>query len=153
MNSQQTPVAGPGKFQWNTGGWFGSSLGSSAWMIVTSCFLFTNDQPLVATVPVGGFLLILIASLVLWNRRNRMLPFPALMVMLSLMAFVIPSVWMIVQVYGSSDSKSAMNWPATAWSTVFVVALVPVIMLWFAYLERSATTHNLEMTQNAKTVA
>lgn len=71
------------------------------------------------------------------------------MSMLGLMAFAIPCAWLVVQSYGSFDSKSAMNWPASLWSTTIVIALVPVIMVWFAYLERSQLAQNIDVKQNA----
>jgi hypothetical protein len=153
MNSNQNSISGPGKFQWNAGGWFGSSLGGSAWMLVTSCFLFAHNQPLVAMIPIVGFIVILFASIVLWSRRDRVFPFSALMAILGLMAFTIPFVWIIIQKYGSFQSKNAMNWPDSTWSTVFVLTLVPAIMMWFVYLERSMAAQNRGLTPNSKTVA
>jgi hypothetical protein len=153
MNSNKTPVAGPGKFQWNAGGWFGSSLGSSAWMLGTSGCLFACNQQLIAIIPGIGFVAIVLTSIALWNRRNCIYPFSALMTILGLIAFTNPFVWLIVQTLGSAESKSAMNWPASSWSTVFAIAIVPVVMLWFIYLERTAIARDSELTQNSKTVA
>ena len=153
MNSNPTPVAGAGKFQWNAGGWFGSSLGSSAWMPGTSGCLFAYNQQLIAMIPGIGFIVIVLTSIALWNRRNCIYPFSALMTILGLIAFTNLFVWMIVQTLGSAEFKSAMNWPASSWATVFAIGIVPVIMLWFTYLERTAIARNSEMTQNSKTVA
>ena len=153
MNSNPTPVAGPGKFQWNAGGWFGSSLGSSAWMLGTSGCQFAYNQQLIGMIPALAFVAILLTSIVLWNRRNCIYPFSALMMMLGLIAFTNPFVWLIVQTLGSAESKIAMNWPASSWATIFAIGIVPVIMLWFTYLERTAIARNSELTQNAKTVA
>ena len=108
--SNPIPVNGPGKFQWNAGGWFGASLGSSAWMLVTSCFLVAHNQPLVATIAASGFLAIFFASLVLWRRRDRVHPFHALMAIPGLMAFTLPIVWLFVPTYASAESKNAINW-------------------------------------------
>ena len=150
MKNNPIPVIGPGKFQWNAGGWFGSTLGSSAWMLVTSSVLIAHNQPLLATIAASGFFAILGASLMLWIHRDRVLPFPALMAILGFMAFTIPLVWLFVQTYASAESKNAMNWPVSQWSTVFVFIPVPAIMIWFAYLERSAKLHNQSPRQNAK---
>ena len=32
--SEKRPMPGPGQFQWNTGGWFGSQLGCTARLVV-----------------------------------------------------------------------------------------------------------------------
>ena len=153
MKSNPIPVTGPGKFQWNAGGWFGASLGSSAWMLVTSCSLVAHNQPFAATISASGFLAILVASLVLWMRRDRVYPFHALMAILGLMAFTLPMVWLFVQTYASAESKKAMNWPVSQLPTVFVILLVPAIMLWFIYLERLAKTHRQTIRQKSETVA
>ena len=150
MKSNPIPVTGPGKFQWNAGGWFGSTLGSSAWMLVTSCFLIAHNQPWIATIAASGFLANLIASLVLWNHRDRVLPFSALMAILGFMAFTLPLVWLFVQTYASAESRNAMNWPASQWSTVFVLILVPAIMIWFTYLERLERLQHQSPRQNPK---
>ena len=138
MKSNSVSIIGPGKFQWNGGGWFGSTLGSSAWMLVTCCFLIAHNQPWVASIVAVGFLTNLIASIALWVYRDRIYPFSALMSILGLMAFTIPLMWTLVQHYASDEFKNAMNWPVSQWSTIFVSVLIPAIMIWFAYLERSA---------------
>jgi hypothetical protein len=136
MKNNSNPLKGPGRFQWSAGGWFGSSLGSSAWTLVTSYFLVVHHQPFLAAIAASGFLAILIASLVLWTLREQVFPFTALMAILSLMAFTLPMVWLVVLSYGSAEAKNAMNWPISPWPTVFVFALIPSLMIWFAYLER-----------------
>jgi hypothetical protein len=140
LKSNPVPIIGPGKFQWNAGGWFGSTLGCSAWMLVTSSFLIAQNQPWVAAISASGFLATLVASLVLWIHRDRVSPFPALMAILGFMAFTLPLVWLFVQTYASAESENAMNWPVSRWPTVFVFLLVPAIMVWFTYLERLAKT-------------
>jgi len=134
------PLVGPGHFQWNAGGWFGSSLGSSAWMIVASCFLALHDQPTLAMVPAVGFAIVLLASLLLWARRNRIYPFPAMMGLLGLLAVAISLALIVVSSNGSPAALAAMNWPASIWPTVLVCAIAPALMIWFLVLERLATT-------------
>ena len=90
MAQANKPLSGPRRFQWNAGGWFGASLGSSAWMVVTSCFVAVHDQPLLAFIPAVGFTIVLIASLTLWARRNHIYPFTAMMWLLGLIAIVMP---------------------------------------------------------------
>ena len=153
MHTSTKPVVGTGKFQWNAGGWFGSSFGSSAWMLVVTYYLVANSQSTVAMVPAIGFLVIMIAALLLWSRRDRIYPYAAMMTILGLMAFVIPFVWMVVQNYGSLQSRAAMNWPNSQWSTVFVFVLVPAMMVWFQYVERLAVSQNCTLRQDSNTVA
>ena len=132
------PIIGSGKFQWNAGGWFGGSIGSSAWMIVAAGSMLLNNQPLVAMIPALGFAVILIASLLLWSRRDRIYPFTAMMALLGLFALILPLVWILIHVYGSAQSRAAMNWPDSLWSLMPVFALVPALMTWFLILEHTA---------------
>ena len=153
MTMSSRPLVGPGHFQWNAGGWFGSSLGGSAWMIVTSCFLALHDQPTLAMVPAVGFAIVLFASLLLWARRNRIYPFPAIMGLLGLLAVAIPLVIVVVSSNGSPAALAAMNWPASTWPTVLVCAIAPASMIWFLVLERSATTKPDTMKPDSTIVA
>ena len=153
MTTSSKSLVGPGRFQWNAGGWFGSSLGGSAWMIVTSCFLVFHNQPTLALVPAGGFAIVLFASLLLWTRRDRFYPFPALMALLGLLAIAIPFVSIVVASYGSPAALVAMNWPVSTWPTVLVCAIAPGLMIWFLFLERSVTAKPDTKKPDSKIVA
>jgi hypothetical protein len=115
---------------------FGSSLGSSAWMIVASCFLLLNDQRLLATIPAIAFAMVLVASLILWARRDRIDPLPAMMFLLGVLTLTFPIVWITVHSYGSQTALAAMNWPESRWPSFLVCVTVPVLMLWFLVLDR-----------------
>jgi hypothetical protein len=153
MTMSSRPLVGPGRFQWNAGGWFGSSLGSSAWMIVTSYLLVFHNQPSLGLVPAVGFAIVLFASLLLWARRDRIYPFPAMMGLLGLLAVAIPLVWIVVSSNGSPAALAAMNWPASTWPTVLVCAIAPALMIWFLVLERSVTTKPDTTKPESKIVA
>ena len=153
MAQANKPLSGPRRFQWNAGGWFGASLGSSAWMVVTSCFEAVHDQPLLALIPAVGFTIVLIASLTLWARRNHIYPFTAMMWLLGLIAIVIPFVWIAVTSYGSEAALSAMNWPVSAWAIVLVSSVAPALILWFLVLERSSTPTDNDRSRHDSTMA
>ena len=140
MTTSSKSLVGPGRFQWNAGGWFGSSLGGSAWMIVTACFLVPHDQPTLALIPAVCFAIVLFVSLLLWARRDCIYPFPALMALLGLLAIAVPLVSIVVSSYASSAALAAMNWPASTWPTILVCAIAPGLMIWFLFLERSVAT-------------
>ncbi len=153
MNASKLPLIGPGHFQWNAGSWFGSSLGSSAWMLVTACFLFVNGQTILASIPTTGFALVLIGSTLLWSRRPSIYPFSALMTMLWLLAIVFPVVWCVVHSYGTQAALAAMNWPESRWITILVFAIVPAGMIWFIVLENSTMTEDAKTKPDSNAVA
>lgn len=138
MTFSTRSLVGPGRFQWNAGGWFSSSIGGSAWMIVTAGFLVLHDQPALALVPAVGFAIILLISLLLWAFRDRICPFPALMALLGLVAISVPLVVIVIPAYASPEALAAMNWPASTLLTIPACAIAPGLMIWFLFLERSA---------------
>lgn len=153
MNASKLPLVGPGRFQWNAGAWFGSSLGSSAWMLVTACFLLINGQAILASITATGYVLILSVSVLLWARRQSIHPFSALMTLLGLLAIAFPAVWFVVQSCGSQSVLAAMNWPQSRWTTILVLAIVPVHMVWFLILERLGTLRKTDAKHNSNAVA
>ncbi len=153
MSTSKRPLEGPRRFQWNAGGWFGSSVGGSAWMIVAAAFLIFHDQPLLALVPTVGFAIILLASVLLWARRDRLYPFTAMMILLTLLAVAIPVVWVAVASYASPAALATMNWPVSIWPTVLAILIAPALMLWFMILERSAKPNGQTKSPDSKPVA
>lgn len=153
MNASKIPLVGPGLFQWNAGAWFGLSLGGSAWMLVTACFLLVNGQIILASIPTTCFALVLIVSALLWSRRHSIYPFSALATLLGLLAIVFPLVWCVVQSFGSPSVLTAMNWPESRWITFLVFAIVPAGMIWFFVLEKSSTAGNTKVNPDSNTEA
>lgn len=149
MNTSTKALISRGRFQWNRGGWFGSLLGSSAWMLVTSIFLLFYSQPFLAALPLGGFAVVTFASYVLWSRRDRIYPYPAMMAMLGLFAILMPVVWMAISSNASPSSLEAMNWPVDPRITAVVFAIFPIGMVWFTLLEWSAKLDSKERSPSA----
>lgn len=80
MNKRQ-PRRGPGAFQWNAGGWFGSLIGGTAWLLAGALFFMLGDEVL-AWIWAGCFALGLGTGVGLWWARHRLLPYPAMQVLL-----------------------------------------------------------------------
>jgi hypothetical protein len=70
-------MPGPGCFQWNTGAWFGSQLGGTAWMLVGAAVL-ALQAPAVAAVWLACFALANALATWLWRQRDRLRPYAAL---------------------------------------------------------------------------
>ncbi len=138
-NSKKALI-GPGRFQWNAGGWFGSSVGSTAWMVVTACFLVFHGQILLAAVPLACFQIANAVGLILWQRRDRIFPFTALMLLFVVLSITIPLTWVIVASFASPAALTQMNWPLSVFATIAVFCLVPAMMALFVYLERQSPT-------------
>lgn len=133
-------ITGNGRYQWNSGAWFGGSLGGIAWMAIAALFLLANNQPSVALTPAIGFAIGLTASVALWNWRAHIAPFRALMIQLGLLALVMPIVLITISTKSNSSTLDVMNWPKSYWSLGVSSMIVPGLMLWFVILERKADT-------------
>lgn len=67
--------------KWNAGGWFGSQIGCTCWMLVAAVLVSIKDLPAGAIV----FVLFLVPNLLgtyLWSQRARTDIYPALQVLL-----------------------------------------------------------------------
>lgn len=68
---------GPGRFQWNTGGWFGAQLGSTVWLLLIALSLLPKHFE-AGVVTLSCFLVTNIFGLILFLNRNRVAPYPAI---------------------------------------------------------------------------
>jgi len=79
------PMKGPGCFQWNTGAWFGSQLGSTCWMLVGGA-LYAFCAPLIGVTFLICFAVANAIGTSLWLRRDRLRPYPAIQILLLVIA-------------------------------------------------------------------
>jgi hypothetical protein len=133
------PMKGPGCFQWSTGGWFGSQVGSTCWMVV-------GGVPLAFHAPLIGVTFLIcfaVANAIgtwLWLRRDRLRPYSAIQMLLlviaicGLVALVTFDVLRPASVrldltsqYGGDLDKGYL----------FFLVGVPLGMVWFHLMERS----------------
>jgi len=77
--AHQDPLGrpGPGTLQWSRGGFFGSQLGMTLWMLLAGGLLATSDLARGLSV-VGLFLAANAVGLVLWSARARLAPHAAI---------------------------------------------------------------------------
>ena len=80
--ADKIPMTGPGSFQWNKGGWFGSQIGGTAWMLTGTIWLMLF-APLVGLIWLTGFVVCNAVGIVLWRRRARIAPFTAVAILLA----------------------------------------------------------------------
>ena len=134
---EKIAIAGPQRFQWQIGGWFGSVFGGAAWLIPTAVILAFNGQMRLALLPAGCCLLLNVLGVVLWYRRDRILPFRALMGVLAAFAVLTPLVWFAVSVNASPESLASLNWPQQGITGDVAAFTCPAIIAWFCVLEYS----------------
>jgi hypothetical protein len=76
------PRRGTGFFQWNTGAWFGSQIGCTAWMLAAGLESVGRGALLPALLFLGCFAVTTALCTRLWWRRETVAPFPAIMCMI-----------------------------------------------------------------------
>jgi hypothetical protein len=132
------PMKGPGCFQWSTGGWFGSQIGSTCWMLV-------GGVPLLFYAPMIGITFVIcfgVANAIgtsLWLRRDRLRPYPALQVLLSVIAIsglVALVTFDVLRPPGGRPHLTLGNGGDLRQGYLMFLVGVPLGMIWFHLMER-----------------
>jgi hypothetical protein len=133
------PMKGPGYFRWNTGGWFGSQVGSTCWMLV-------GGVPLAVYAPmIGATFLICFAvantiGTSLWLRRDRLRPYPAIQILLMVIAISGLVALVTFDVLRPANVRLGLdleNGADLRQGYLFFLVGVPLGMVWFHLMERS----------------
>ena len=138
MNEANPMRSGQERFHWNAGGWFGGSIGGTAWMLPCGGIALLNGEVLVSVIVFGCFVATNLVAGYLWMSRETLPAFTGLMTLFATMAVSVPVAWLVVRYLASPKSLEQMNMPLSSIWTVIVVVSVPVIMLWFYLQHHSA---------------
>jgi hypothetical protein len=126
---KKSAKTGSRHFQWQSGGWFGSVVGGSAWLIPTAAILAFNCQPTLALVPLVCCLMVNFVGCALWYRRDRIRPFNALIGILILFSITTPLAWFAVEANATPDSLASLNWPQSRIKFAMVTLICPAILV------------------------
>lgn len=140
MQGKIVTSSAQGHFQWNAAAWFGSAFGASAWMAVASTLLAVYGALRVALVPAACTTAVLVLAAVLWRRRDRLAPFPAILILLAAVALANPIAWIAVSRFGPPEALGRMNWPAHGGWDLVVLLIAPLVMVGFCFTEWQART-------------
>ena len=135
---------GTGAFQWNRGGWFGSQLGATLWLLIVGAMTVAHDRAL------GALLLFLGAlpnalGVLLWSRRSVLSPYPALQALLVLCGLSALAAICSVRAFGLSPSSLGLP---SAW----LLMLFPGLMLLFHVRERGARNAAGQQAASERTI-
>jgi hypothetical protein len=140
------PMLGPGQFQWNAGGWFGSQLGGTAWMLVGAAVL-VPQAPWVAAWWAGCCALANAVGAWLWLRRDRVRPYPAIQALLATCGAAGLLAVAALHAFGPADVRLGVAWhdgrfilespPGGTLRSAYAILLlgVPALMAYFAFME------------------
>ena len=121
---------GAGAFQWNRGGWFGSQVGATLWLVLLGGVLLVQWQP------VGGLLVLcgVVPNLIgfaLWRRRQSISPYPAIQILITVCGCGALIAMLGLRVLSLSQSASEMP-------SVWFLLMYPGLMLAFHLQEKAA---------------
>jgi predicted membrane protein len=131
----KAPRQGPGRFQWHTGAWFGTLLGSTLWLLL-SAGLMAGQAPLLGGIVLGCFLVPNVVGVLLWRHRDRLPPYVAIQCVLGLIGVFGFGALVAMQRAGQLLALD----PRFASPVVYygILPMVLCIMGWFWVVERAA---------------
>lgn len=128
----KTPKTGSGKFQWNTGGWFGAQIGSTLWLLLLGAMILNTDTT------TGSVLLLLftlpnLAGWITWRERHRIEPYPAIQALLGMIGLSSLFAVVILDISGyiTKIEPGMRNTPKQAYGYLLIF---PVLMVAFHFL-------------------
>ena len=109
-------------FIWNVGGWFGSQIGGTVWMLFGGLSLLFSDL-FSGLVCFGGFAVVNVMGCYLWHRREKMDPYVGFQRLLFTLAVVCPSISVVLYCRGFLTSRES----------ILLIMIVPTLMTFLAF--------------------
>lgn len=136
QRDHQQPLTTQPHMQWNLGGWLGSTLGGTLWMLVAAVYLVAAGQAKVAAISLGICLATWVLAGCLWARRAELSPYKGLMILLGWLAIAIPVLGLLTEALTPPRILAQMQWPDTLLERVVLALVVPALMLQFTLSSR-----------------
>ncbi len=129
------PLEGTGAFRWSTGGWFGSQIGGTGWMIPYGIIAALKSL-LPGLFILGCAILANVIGHQLWKRRDRIHPYPAVQMLVFEVGVISAMVlWVGYQtnLIAAFDARYSENPEKSFW----ILLMFPMIAAYFAFLEKA----------------
>ena len=121
-------------FRWNAGGWFGSCLGSLAWLIPLAVSALWYGSTGLAIVAGGALLCGVLFALLVWRFRQRWDAYWAYLVMLLVVGTLTAAVMAGIEFLANAAMKQFVQWTPWAWC---LLALFPLLAVQLRALRQS----------------
>jgi hypothetical protein len=128
MNTHQPHDAG--RLHWSRGGWFGSQIGATAWLVLLGGLVIAQGR-VEGVVVVGLGLLPNVVGFLMWHRRHRLSPYPALQLLIATAG--ISALLSMLILWRTDGSEAVLQLP----SSLRYLLLYPALMLVFHLQERA----------------
>ena len=131
-------------FHWNAGGWWGSALGGSVWMLPTAFILFSKGDVVAAGVVSACFTAAVICGVVIWSQRDRFRALFGLQLILGIIGVLTTIVLASFQFLASPESLASLQWTPWAW---LLLLMFPALIIHFYFIQRRTEKHMIEQDQ------
>jgi len=121
---------GTGAFQWNRGGWFGSQLGATLWLVLLGSVLLAQSRWVGGLVVLFGLIPNLV-GLLIWRRRYSVSPYPAIQALLAVCGLA--ALCAMLSIRAAGVAASSLDLPS-----LWFLLMYPGLMLAFHFQEQSA---------------
>ncbi len=128
------PRPGDGQLQWNAGAWFGGQFGCTAWLL-PGAVLLAGQAPRLAMAWLGCWLVPNALGLALWLRRDRIRPYPAFLLLLTVAGLGSGIALLSVRLGAPAIGLSLGLRPSDLWT---LLTLLAGLVLWFSLMEHVA---------------
>jgi hypothetical protein len=125
----------PTAFTWNLGGWLGSQLGGTLWILILGLLLVPRDFG-AGSVCLGVFVLCNLGGFLLWRSRQSLSAYAGLQGLLAILFAGVVVVYVTLLLRGPSKPPEPGALVSTSLPLV-VVVMFPALMLLFYLRERS----------------
>ncbi|MEZ6138167.1 MAG: sigma-70 family RNA polymerase sigma factor [Pirellulaceae bacterium] len=102
-------------FRWNAGGWFGSGLGATAWMLPLAVAAFCFGSTSFAIVVTACYLLGIAMIFLLWQSRMSVAAYTALQMLIAWIGFLTSLVLVGMQFLANAKVQEFVQWTPWAW--------------------------------------
>ena len=128
MTSEKKPVS------WHAGGWFGSQLGGTLWLLVLGLVIMRRDL-LAASLCIGSCAILNAWGLFLWRSRERLGPYAGIQRFLALASVIVALVILALN-YRNFVQRPEPGSLGPTYLPYWAIAVVPMLMLLIYFQER-----------------
>lgn len=122
-------------FRWNAGGWFGTQLGGTSWILVATILVFPRDAG-AALSTLAVFAAVNVIGTLMWAQRSRLRPFPAIQWLIVFEGIASMLATFILDSAGHFESLGRGGQVSAPTMYLMLALMVPGLLVFFYLIER-----------------
>ncbi|TWU06313.1 RNA polymerase sigma factor [Stieleria varia] len=121
-------------FQWRAAPWFGSCIGSTAWMVPLAVASIWFGSTGLGMFAIGCFLVALLLASVAWVRRDHLFAYWSFQFAIAAAMVLTAVVLVAISTLANAETLQYLQWTPWGW---LVLLMYPAISLYFWWIRRS----------------